>query len=73
MTALTKPFQPTRSKIDMRDGMQARAWAKKLDISPAQLQKLVETVGNSAIEVRKEIGRLGARQRMPPDSREKEV
>jgi 3-oxoacyl-[acyl-carrier-protein] synthase III len=59
MTALTKPIQPDRSKIDMHNSRQVRAWAKKLNISPVQLQKVVETVGNSAAEVRKEIDRSG--------------
>jgi hypothetical protein len=59
MTALTKPIQPDRSKIDMRNSEQVRAWSKKLNISPAQLQKAVETVGNSAIEVKKEVDRSG--------------
>ena len=59
MTTITKPIRPDRSKIDMRDGMQVKAWTKKLNISADQLQRAVETVGNSAAEVRKEIGRLG--------------
>ena len=57
MTALIKPIQPDRSKIDMRDSRQVRAWAKRLSISAAQLQKVVETVGNNAVEVMKELGR----------------
>lgn len=59
MTMRTKPVQPDRSKIDMRDGLQVRAWTRRLNISPAQLQKVVETVGNSAAEVKKELGRSG--------------
>jgi Protein of unknown function (DUF3606) len=59
MIMRTKPVQPDRSKIDMRDGLQVRAWTKRLNISPAQLQKVVETVGNSAAEVKKELGRSG--------------
>ncbi len=59
MTALTKPIQPDRSKIDMRDSKQVRAWSRQLNISPVQLQKVVETVGNNAAEVRKELARLG--------------
>ena len=58
MTTITKPIRPDRSKINMRDGMQVKAWTKKLNISADQLQRAVETVGNSAAEVRKEIGRL---------------
>ena len=59
MSTLTKPVQPDRSKIDMQNSMQVRAWTKRLKISPAQLQKVVETVGNSAVEVKKEFGRSG--------------
>jgi hypothetical protein len=59
MTTLTKPIQPDRSKIDMRNRIQVKAWARKLNISPIQLQKVVETVGNSAAEVKKELGRAG--------------
>ena len=57
MNTLIKPVQPDRSKIDMRNSRQVRAWAKRLNISSAQLQKVVETVGNSAAEVKKEFGR----------------
>ena len=59
MTTLTKPIKPDRSKIDMQNSTQVRAWAKRLNISPAQLQKVVETVGNSAVEVQKELCRSG--------------
>jgi hypothetical protein len=54
---LTKPVQADRSKIDMKCIAQVRAWAKNLDISPAELAKVVDTVGNSAAEVRRELAR----------------
>ena len=57
MSVLTRPIAPDRSKIDMQNSRQVKAWAKKLNVSPAQLQKVVDTVGNSAAEVRKEINR----------------
>jgi Protein of unknown function (DUF3606) len=57
MSMLTKRIQPDRSKIDMRSSMQVKAWTKKLNVSTAQLQKAVETVGNSASEVKKELSR----------------
>jgi hypothetical protein len=57
MSTLTKPVQPDRSKIDMHDSRQVRAWSRNLNISPAELRKVVETVGDSAAEVRKELGR----------------
>jgi len=44
----------------MRNSVHVRAWAKRLNVSPAKLQKVVETVGNSAVEVQKELGRLDA-------------
>jgi hypothetical protein len=59
MTTLTKPIQPDRSKIDTRNRIQVEAWARKLNISPIQLQKVVETVGNSAAQVKKELDRAG--------------
>jgi len=57
MTTLTTPIQPDRSKIDMQNSTQVRAWSRKLKVSPAELQKIVETVGNSAAEVKRELGR----------------
>jgi hypothetical protein len=57
MSTLTKPIPPDRSKIDMHNSGQVRAWSRKLNVSPAELQKVVETVGNSAAEVKKELGR----------------
>jgi hypothetical protein len=60
MTKLTKPIQPDRSKIDMQNSGQVRIWSKKLNVSPADLQKVVETVGNSAAEVKKELDRSGS-------------
>jgi hypothetical protein len=59
MTRLTKPVPADRSKINMQDLDQVRAWARKLNISRAELGKAVETVGNSAAEVRKELARRG--------------
>jgi hypothetical protein len=57
MTKLTKPIAPDRSKIDMQSTGQVRAWSRKLSVSPAELHKVVETVGNSAAEVKKELRR----------------
>lgn len=59
MSTLTKPIQPDRSKIDMRNGRQVKAWAKQLNVSLVQLQEVVDTVGNSAVEVKKELDRSG--------------
>ena len=54
---LTKPVPPDRSKIDMQDLKQVKLWARKLNILPEKLAKVVEKVGNSAAEVRKELAR----------------
>jgi len=59
MTTLTKPIKRDRSKIDMQNSRQVKAWTKRLNISPAKLQQVVATVGNSAVEVKKELGRSG--------------
>jgi hypothetical protein len=59
MSTLTKRVPADRSKINMQDLDQVRAWARQLDISTAELGKAVETVGNSAAEVRKELARRG--------------
>jgi hypothetical protein len=58
---LTKPVQPDRSKIHAQNPEEIRAWAKNLNVSPAELIKAIDTVGNSAAEVRKELesSRLG--------------
>jgi hypothetical protein len=34
-----------------------RAWNKRLNIPPSELAEVIETVGNSAAEVRKELER----------------
>lgn len=43
----------------MRNGRQVKAWAKQLNVSLVQLQEVVDTVGNSAVEVKKELDRSG--------------
>lgn len=60
MSKLTKPIPPDRSKIDMQNSGQVRVWSRKLNVSPADLQKVVETVGNSAAQVKKELDRSGS-------------
>jgi Protein of unknown function (DUF3606) len=59
MTKLTDPIAPNRSEIDMQNNGQVRAWTKKLNVSPAELHKVVETVGSNAAEVKKELDRSG--------------
>jgi hypothetical protein len=48
--------RPDRSKIDMKSDDAVRYWCRHLGVSPTQLQKLVEKVGNSAAAVEKELG-----------------
>jgi hypothetical protein len=44
-----------RSKIDLHDPAQVRCWSKQLGVSPDELRKAIETVGNGAAAVRKEL------------------
>ena len=46
------------SKIDLQDPAQARCWTKQLDVSLDELRKAIETVGNGAAAVRKELSRV---------------
>jgi Protein of unknown function (DUF3606) len=48
--------KPDRSKINMRSDDEVMYWCRHLGVSPTQLQKLVEKVGNSARAVEKELG-----------------
>jgi 3-oxoacyl-[acyl-carrier-protein] synthase III len=53
----TKRGQPDRSKINMSEDYEVKYWTKHLGISPEELQKAVDKVGNSAAAVRKELGK----------------
>jgi Protein of unknown function (DUF3606) len=55
MSHLTKREQPDRSKINMHQAYEVKYWTHALGISKEQLQKAVDTVGNSAAAVRKEL------------------
>jgi predicted RNA-binding protein YlqC (UPF0109 family) len=52
---LTKRDQPDRSKINMSEAYEVRYWIKHLNISHAELQRVIDKVGNSAAAVRKEL------------------
>lgn len=52
----TKRGQPDRSKINMSEDYEVKYWAKELGVTRAELQRLVDKVGNSAAAVRKELG-----------------
>jgi uncharacterized protein DUF3606 len=54
MNSLTRKLQPDRSKIEPRD---VKYWCHTLKVSPEDLQKAVDKVGNAAAEVRKELAR----------------
>jgi hypothetical protein len=54
---LTKKERPERSKIKIEDAQQAKCWAHRLGVSREDLRKVVEKVGNSAAEVRKELSK----------------
>jgi hypothetical protein len=53
---ISKVIKPDRSKINMQSDEEVRYWCKHLGVSPSQLQKVVEKVGNSAHAVEKELG-----------------
>ena len=55
MNYLTKRVQPDRSKINMHEAFEVKYRTHALGISKEQLQKAVDTVGNSAAAVRKEL------------------
>lgn len=55
MAKLTKRAQPDRSKINMKKDV--KSWSRELGITPAQLQQIVNKLGNSAALVRKELTR----------------
>jgi hypothetical protein len=61
MDDLKKKGTADRSKINMHEVWEVEYWTKELGVSKAELQRLVDKVGNSAAAVRKELGSLGAR------------
>jgi hypothetical protein len=55
MDNLTKREAPDRSKINMHERWEVKYWTRALGVSQAELQKVVDKVGNSAAAVRKEL------------------
>lgn len=55
MDSLTKREQPDRSKINMHQAHEVKYWRHALGVSHEELQRAVDTVGNSAAAVRKEL------------------
>jgi len=60
MESLTKRIKPDRSKINMHQAWELDHWTKELGVSKSELQRLIDKVGNSAAEVRKELARKTA-------------
>lgn len=56
MAILTRRAQPDRSKINMDREQEVKS-SRELGITRAQLQQIVNRVGNSAAVVRKELTR----------------
>jgi hypothetical protein len=57
MDDLKKKGPADRSKINMHEDWEVKYWTKELGVDKAQLQKLVDKVGNSAAAVRQELDR----------------
>jgi len=57
MDNLTKREKPDRSKINMHEAWELDHWTREFGVSRSELQRLVDKVGNSAAEVRKELAR----------------
>jgi hypothetical protein len=55
MDNLTKRDTPDRSKINMHESWEVKYWTRELGVSRAELEKIVDKVGNSAATVRKEL------------------
>jgi predicted RNA-binding protein YlqC (UPF0109 family) len=55
MDNLTKRDRPDRSKINMHESWEVKYWTRELGVSQAELQKIIDKVGNSAATVRKEL------------------
>jgi hypothetical protein len=53
---ITRVVKPDSSKINMQSDDEVIYWCKHLGVSPSQLQKIIEKVGNSARAVEKELG-----------------
>ena len=53
---LSKRGSPERNKIAMHTEREVHYWSKHLRIRREELQRAVDSVGNSATAVRKELG-----------------
>jgi hypothetical protein len=57
----TKKATPDRSKITADDKDEIKYWAKHFGVTPEELHSVIDTVGNSAAAVRKELGNRQAK------------
>ena len=57
MDSLTRRTKPDRSKINMHQAWELDHWTRELGVSKSELQRVIDKVGNSAAEVRKELAR----------------
>jgi hypothetical protein len=48
---------PDRNKIAMDDDNEVKYWTKHLGVTREELQRAIDKVGNSAVSVRKELGK----------------
>jgi len=63
MDSLTKKQQPDRSKINLHQADEVKYWSRALKVSPEELRRAIDKVGNSAAAVRKELGEVGENDR----------
>jgi uncharacterized protein DUF3606 len=54
--SVIKTVKPDRSKINMKSDDEVQYWCRHWGVSPTQLQKVIEKVGNAAKAVEKELG-----------------
>jgi hypothetical protein len=62
MESLIKREQPDRSKINVRQPDELKAWTRALDVTREELLAAIDKVGNSAATVRRELEWMAARQ-----------
>jgi len=58
-------IRPDRSKINMQHRAELKHWTRELGVSQAQLQSVIDKVGNSAAAVRKELHQPTADAALP--------
>jgi Protein of unknown function (DUF3606) len=51
----TSKIVPDRGKIAVQDPEELKYWCRRLDVTPEELQRAIDKVGNAATCVRKEL------------------